>query len=64
VDQIWNPTNRMKGVRSAKTKRELKMVKKAAPRGDAKNSATKIPVPIVGRMDLRSSNGPLGGGGS
>jgi hypothetical protein len=54
----------MKGVRSAKTKRELKMAKKAAPRGDAKKSATRIPVPIVGRMDLRSSNGPLGGGGS
>lgn len=40
------------------------MAKKAAPRGDAKKSATKIPVPMVGRMDLRSSRGPFGGGGS
>lgn len=40
------------------------MAKNAAPSGDAKKSATSIPVPIVGRMDLRSSNGPLGEGGS
>lgn len=40
------------------------MAKKAAPRGDAKKSATRIPVPMVGRIALRSSNGPLGEGGS
>lgn len=40
------------------------MAKKAAPRGDAKKSATRIPVPMVGRMALISSNGPLGEGGS
>lgn len=48
------------GVRSASTKRELVMAKNIPPRGDAKNSATRMPVPIVGRSALISSKGPLG----
>jgi len=36
------------------------MAKNIPPRGDAKNSATRMPVPIVGRSALMSSNGPLG----
>lgn len=48
----------------ARMKSELKMAKKAAPRGEAKKRKTSAPVAIVGRRAWKSSSGPLGEGGS
>lgn len=50
----------MSGVRRARTKKELNIAKKIPPSGEAKKSATSMADPIVGRIDLISSRGPLG----